>query len=128
MMSAQDAAASTLSAEDAAAAFRCARLLMSRSTKLWIVASVLASCLLASDTDPVQWTLSSDAATAAPGAVVPLRLTAKLDPGWHLYSLSPTPDNIPVPTTVSFTESASIESLAAYQPKPKKKLDPSFGY
>ncbi len=96
--------------------------------RLGIIASVFASCLLASDTDPVQWTLSSEAAKAAPGAIVPLHLTAKLDAGWHLYSLSPTPNNIPIATTVSFAEAPAVESFALYQPKPEKKLDPNFGY
>ena len=97
--------------------------------RLWLLASIFASAaLLAQSTDPVQWTLTSDATKAAPGAVVALRLTAKLEPGWHLYSLSPTPDNIPIPTTVSFAESPSVESISLYQPKPEKKLDLSFGY
>jgi len=94
----------------------------------WIFVAVFAPVLLASDADPVQWTLSSDVAKAAPGATVPLHLTAKLDPGWHLYSLSPTPDNIPIPTTVSFADAPAVESFAVYQPKPEKKLDPNFGY
>jgi thiol:disulfide interchange protein len=103
--------------------------------KLSLIAFVFASALLFSTetlaqqaTDPVQWTLSSDAAKAAPGATVILKLTAKLEPGWHLYSLSPTPGNIPIPTTVSFADSPAVESFALYQPKPEKKLDPSFGY
>jgi thiol:disulfide interchange protein len=95
---------------------------MNNPTKLWIFAAVFASALSAQSPDPVQWTLSSDAANVAPGAIVPLRLTAKIESGWHLYSLTPTEDVIP--TTVGFAESFALESVAVYQPKPERKLDP----
>ena len=96
--------------------------------KYWILALVFAAALPAQTTDPVQWTLTSEAAKAAPGAVLTLRLTAKLDPGWHLYSLTPTPEGIPIPTTVSFVDAPAVESFAIYQPKPERKFDPSFKY
>src|SRR5580704_12819644 len=96
--------------------------------KHWILVAMFAPALLASDADPVQWTLTSDVAKAAPGATVPLHLTAKLDAGWHLYSLTPTPNNTPIPTTVSFADAASVEFFSLYQPKPEKKLDPNIGY
>ena len=104
---------------------------MNRGMKLWILAAVFSAALPAqptgpAKTDPVQWTLSSDAAKAAPGAVVPLRLTAKLDAGWHLYSLTPTEDI--TPTTVGFAESPAVESIALYQPKPEKKFEPVLGH
>ncbi len=76
----------------------------------------------------MQWSLASDVAKAPPGSTVTLKLTAKLDPGWHLYSLTPTPDNIPIPTTVNFGEAPAVESFAIYQPKAEKKFDPSFGH
>src|SRR5271169_6277701 len=44
--------------------------------------------------DPVSWTLGSDVLKGAPGSTVPLRLTAKIDDGWHIYSVTtpaPTP-------------------------------------
>jgi|SRR5579863_478572 len=94
--------------------------------RFWIVTSLFVSLFadgaLAQSPDPVQWTLASDVAKAAPGAMVPLRLTAKIEPGWHLYSLTPTEDVIP--TTVAFAESFALESAAVYQPKPEKKVDP----
>jgi thiol:disulfide interchange protein len=94
--------------------------------KLWILALVFSAALPAQSVDPVQWTLSSDAAKAAPGAIVPLRLTAKLEAGWHLYSLTPTEDI--VPTTVGFAENPALESIALYQPKPEKKFEPVLGH
>ena len=52
--------------------------------------------------DPVKWSLSLEPSSAAPGSKVLGRLTAKIDPGWHLYSLS-TPKG-PIPTTVRLLE------------------------
>jgi thiol:disulfide interchange protein len=71
--------------------------------------------------DPVQWTLSSDIDTAQPGATIPLRLTAKIDPGWHLYSFTIPSDK--VPTSVKFDDPA-VTSFRVYQPKPETKFDP----
>ena len=67
--------------------------------------------------DPVSWTLSSDASKAAPGATVPLRLTAKIDEGWHIYSVTTPPPTIPVKIT--------FDGVAAhvFQPKPERKYD-----
>ena len=91
---------------------------------------LLAASLNAQKVDPVQWTLTADSAKAAPGATVPLKLTAKIDPGWHLYSLT-TPqggkDGSPIQTTIKLAENAAIEAAKIYQPKPERKFDPSFG-
>ena len=46
--------------------------------------------------NPVEWTLSSDVLKAAPGSIIPLRLTAKIDEGWHIYSATTPPPTIPV--------------------------------
>jgi len=76
--------------------------------------------------DPVKWTLSSDTAKAAPGANVVLKLTATLEDGWHLYSLT-TPKGGPIRTTASLAENPAIESAKLYQPKPERKFDKNFG-
>ncbi len=76
---------------------------------------------LAQPVDPVQWSLSSPVETAQPGATIPLRLTAKLDPGWHLYSFTIPSDKIP--TSVKF-EDQPVASYTVYQPKPETKFDP----
>ena len=55
-----------------------------------------------------------------------MRLTAKLDPGWHLYSLT-TPPGGPIPTTAALAENPAIASSKFYQPKPERKFDPNFG-
>jgi thiol:disulfide interchange protein len=81
---------------------------------------ILALVLLAGSTcfgalDPVSWTLSSDVTKAAPGATVPLRLTAKIDDGWHIYSVTTPPPTIPLKVTGDATH--------VYQPKPEQKYD-----
>ncbi|HUA82738.1 MAG TPA: protein-disulfide reductase DsbD domain-containing protein [Bryobacteraceae bacterium] len=86
-------------------------------------------CLLApvfgAKLDPVQWNLNSDQAKAAPGSSVTLKLTAQLQTGWHLYSLT-TPAGGPIPTTVKLTDNPAIDSFKLYQPKPERKFDPNF--
>lgn len=98
--------------------------------RIWIVAAmcVFAVSAVASKEDPVQWSLSSGAAKAPPGSTVTLRLTAKIDPGWHIYSMTPTPDNVPIPTTASLADSPAVESSVVHQPTPEKKLDPVLNY
>ncbi len=71
-----------------------------------------------------QWTLSSDVAKAPAGATVPLHLTAKIDSGWHIYSMT-TPKGGGMPTAVVLDDPA-IESFSLYQPKPDRKFDSTF--
>jgi thiol:disulfide interchange protein len=82
--------------------------------------------LFAQKLDPVQWTLTSDVTKVPPGSTLPLRLTAKLDAGWHLYSLT-TPAGGPIPSTILFAENPVVEKTVIYQPKPVRKADPNFG-
>jgi thiol:disulfide interchange protein len=67
--------------------------------------------------NPVEWTLSSDVLKAAPGATIPLRLTAKIDDGWHIYSVTTPPPTIPV--QIKFGDDAAH----VFQPVPEKKYD-----
>ena len=74
--------------------------------------------------DPVQWTLAFPPKSAPPGSKILGRLTAKMEPGWHLYSLStPRP---PIATTVGLADQPAAAGVKVYQPKPIVKLDPSF--
>jgi thiol:disulfide interchange protein len=97
------------------------------------IAAVLlwgATLLPAQRLDPVQWTLQSEVRRAAPGATVPLKLTAHIDKGWHLYSLT-TPqggsNGSPIQTTAKLADNPAVEGAKIYQPKPDRKFDPSFG-
>ena len=75
--------------------------------------------------DPVQWSLSSDVEKAPPGTTISLRLTATLEPGWHLYSLT-TPKGGPIPTTVTVAENPALASTSLFQPQPERRFDPNF--
>src|ERR1019366_6180835 len=67
--------------------------------------------------NPVEWTLSSDVLKAAPGSTIPLRLTAKIDDGWHIYSVTTPPPTIPV--QIKFGD----DPAHVFQPQPERKYD-----
>ena len=71
--------------------------------------------------DPVSWTLTSDVSKAAPGAAVSLRLTAKIDDGWHIYSVTSPPPTIPLKITFD----GAVAHV--FQPKPDEKFDEALG-
>ena len=72
--------------------------------------------LFAAPLDPVEWKLTFDAASAPPGGKILGHLTAKIEPGWHLYSLTtPRP---PIATTAKLAESPAVAGFKVYQPKP----------
>ena len=81
--------------------------------------------LAAKAPDPVQWTLTLDSASAPPGGHVLARMSAKIEPGWHLYSPT-TPKGGPIATTLAL-DNPAVASVRMYEPKPVVKLDPSFG-
>ncbi len=76
--------------------------------------------------DPVQWTLTFDAKSAAPGSHVLAKFTGTIEPHWHVYSMT-TPPGGPNPTTASIADNPAVAGFKIYQPKPERKLDPSFG-
>src|SRR5277367_3459610 len=103
--------------------------MFARLTSIAMVTLGLAASLPAQKQDPVQWSLSSDVAKAPPGSPIPLRLTATLEPGWHLYSLTqpkPGPDGGPNPSTAVLAENPAVEASKIYQSNPEKKFDPNF--
>ncbi len=85
----------------------------------------LASLCLSGAEDPVHWTLTLEPKSAPPGSHVLARFAAKIDPGWHLYSLT-TPKGGPIPSTSSLADSPVVSGFKLYQPKPERKLDPNF--
>src|SRR5689334_21668166 len=85
--------------------------------------------LRAQKLDPIQWTLTVDQAKAPPGSKVVAKLTAKAEPGWHLYSLStppPGPDGGPIATTLAVAADPHIAKAEIWQPKPERYRDPNF--
>ncbi len=85
-----------------------------------------AAALPAQKLNPVQWSLAVEPETAAPGATVLARVTAKLDPGWHLYALS-APKPI-IPTSVRLEDDPAIASQTVYQPEAAVKYDENFQF
>jgi thiol:disulfide interchange protein DsbD len=65
----------------------------------------------------VQWTATSD----SPGLV---KLTARIDPGWHMYS--PTTPPGPVPTTIKVVDSPGVKGITIFEPPPIRQFDPNF--
>src|ERR1041384_8244702 len=74
--------------------------------------------------DPVKWSLKFDRQAAAPGQKAVGRLTAPIEPGWHLYSL--TPPRPPIATTVALAASPAIEKWTVFAPQAKRARDPNF--
>lgn len=60
---------------------------------------LLAPAAFRTTLNPIQWTLSTDAAAVAPGKTVLLRLHAEVAPGFHMHSLT-TPAGGPIPTVI----------------------------
>ncbi len=75
--------------------------------------------------DPVQWALTVDTAATPPGGRVLATLTATIDPGWHLYSLT-TPKGGPNATTVTLADNPAVAGFRVSQPRPHRQMDPNF--
>lgn len=78
--------------------------------------------MLAEMVQPVQWKTEVEA-TAPNRAEV--RLTAKIAPGWHLYSLREQPD-VPVQTTFLFEEVTTVGPTRLLKGKEIVQYDPMF--
>jgi thiol:disulfide interchange protein len=78
--------------------------------------------------DPAKWSLSAQQpdATLRPGESAKFRLSATIEPGWHLYSLDQ-PEGGPIPMTIKITGGvpAAIDAQIRAD-KPKSQPDPNF--
>src|ERR1700691_6208906 len=77
---------------------------------------------LAQGPDNVNWTLSLQPASAAPGSQVLARLESRLAAGWHLYSMT---SAATIPTTVNLAPNAAVENVRIFQASPKKAFAPN---
>lgn len=92
----------------------------------FFLALAFAGLLPAQKLDPVKWSLAAEPASARPGGTILARVTADIEPGWHLYSLS-----VPAPiirTSVRLSDSPALVSQTVYQPKPEVHYDANFGF
>ena len=80
--------------------------------------------LFAQRPDPVKWSLALEPASAAAGSRILAKLTAKIDSGYHLYSLTTPPG--PIPTTLIVQENPALAEHEIYQPQPHVDFDPNF--
>ncbi|HYP14632.1 MAG TPA: cytochrome c biogenesis protein CcdA, partial [Bryobacteraceae bacterium] len=86
---------------------------------------ISAAAVFAQKQNPVQWTVAADPQSVAPGKDLLLKVQARIDPGWHIYSLS-TPEGGPTPTTVKLEPNPLFSSTATFQPIPVTKFDKNF--
>ena len=89
-----------------------------------LAACISAGAFAQTRLDPVKWSMTSTAEVAKAGSTIPLRLTAKIEPGWHLYSLT-IPKQL-LPTKITLTDNAAVDSYSVYQPVGVRALDPNF--
>src|SRR5579863_607728 len=96
-----------------------------RAARVLLALLLAAASGAAEKLDPAKWSLELQPAAAAPGSKIRARLQAKIEPGWHLYSLT-TPAGGPNPTTVHLADNAAVASFRVFEPPPKRALDPNF--
>ena len=82
---------------------------------------LIANALWAQTPNPVQWTVTAVAAKAEAGASIRLKLTAAIESGWHLYSVTS-------PVTATATKiTAPFEVSRILQQKVEAKFDAVAG-
>jgi hypothetical protein len=84
---------------------------------------LLALPALAQGPNNVQWTLSLEPASAAPGSKVLARLEGRIDAGWHVYSMTSAGA---IPTTVKLVANPAVEKVRTFQSPPTRAYDPNF--
>ncbi|MDQ3011659.1 MAG: thioredoxin family protein [Acidobacteriota bacterium] len=76
--------------------------------------------------NPVNLSVKLDPNPVKPGQSAKVTITAKIDAGWHLYSLTQ-PAGGPRPTRITIDETGPFKADGkATQPKPKAAADPNF--
>lgn len=73
---------------------------------------------------PVRWQVEQPRSAVHPGVWTTLRVSARIEPTWRLYSLTqPRP---PIATVISVGPAGVLRGRQAKQPAPAKKYDPNF--
>jgi thiol:disulfide interchange protein len=77
--------------------------------------------------EAASWSASAPSAAVKPGDKIDIKVTAKLNEGWHVYSTTPVEEG-PVPTEIAFAATAPLKMAGKIrQPKPIVKFDENFG-
>ena len=93
-----------------------------------LASAVLSAAAVAQTPTPVRWTAKAASKSVAAGAKTAVTVTANMDEGWHIYSLTqgpggPYPSKITLPDGQPFTLAGSINVASA----PDVKFDKNFG-
>ena len=89
-------------------------------------AALLAASLAAAPPDPVAWKLETPAGPVKPGAGFTVKLVAKIQSGWHMYSMKQLDDG-PVPTRIWIAEGQPFTQSGAVQAdEPETMQDPTL--
>jgi thiol:disulfide interchange protein len=99
-----------------------------RGSRLLAAGALACALLSAQSTNPVgtnqvQWSLSLDPASAAPGSAILAHLRGQIDPGWHVYSMTTA---AAIPTTVKVAPNPAVDRARVFQAPPKKAFDKNF--
>lgn len=98
---------------------------MQQFARVLFVLSALALPAAAQILNPVAVSAKLEPAQVKPGGKAKVLINLKLDPGWHVYSLTQPPP--PRGMRVAVDESGSFKADGApQQPKPKTAFDPNF--
>ncbi|MCB0478581.1 MAG: hypothetical protein KDC84_10480 [Crocinitomicaceae bacterium] len=87
------------------------------------ILGVLFSVQIFAQEDPVKWT----ATQVKEGKDNLIKINAKMEDHWHIYSMHLTEEFGPIPTTITFSENENIEFLGKIEEdKPKREKDANF--
>jgi thiol:disulfide interchange protein DsbD len=76
--------------------------------------------------NPVKWSLGQGLKPVEPGGRFEIELTARIEEGWHLYSITQLPGG-PIQTRITLPDGQRFSLAAApVGPSPKKQFDPNF--
>ncbi len=92
-----------------------------------MAAALFALSLAAAPPDPIVWQVQeAPAKPVKAGARITVKLLAKVQEGWHLYSMKPMPEG-PIPTRIWIAEGQPFRLAGSIQPsEPQTMQDPSF--
>jgi len=90
---------------------------------VWPLLLLATGAIWGQSTSLVDWSLSAEPQAAQPGGSLVIRATARIEPGWHLYSAS-TPAGIP--TSFQLAANRVVERMRVLQPPPRRAYDSNF--
>jgi Disulphide bond corrector protein DsbC len=96
---------------------------MARHLQRFVFFPVFLVSAFAQNADHIKWDLSLEPTPAAPASKVLARMKGKIDPAWHVYSLSTLGA---IPTSIKLEPDPAVATYRVLQPKPHRAFDASF--